>query len=140
MTKISKIIAFIVALLIFTGAIFKTNHWPGANIILVVGSSSGIILFLSLLTLCFRKLTTGFGRFNIIFSTLIVVTALLTYMFKLLHWPGAAKMGWITEMGIIAASLVFLVDGILDNDKYTGTIKIIAGFFIVILALVLILI
>ena len=137
MSKISRIIAFIASLLIFSGVLFKTNHWPGADIILVIGSTGAILLFTSILILCFKKLTNGFGRFNIIFSTVVVVIALLTFMFKLLHWPGAAKLGWAAEIGVFIASLSFLIDGVIDNDKYTGTLKIIAGFFIVILALVL---
>lgn len=140
MTKTTKIIALVAAVLILIGTLFKTNHWPGADVIMLVGLATSMLLFLSLVTVFLRKLVTGLGQFNGIFSSIIVIIALLAFIFKLLHWPGAGKLVWIADVGILLASVSFLVDGLLDKDKYTSALKIIAGFFILILALVIVLV
>lgn len=139
MTRTTKIIALVAAVLILIGTLFKISHWPGANVILSVGLATSMLLFLSLVTVFLKKLVTGFGQFNGIFSSIIVMIALLAFIFKLLHWPGAGKLVWIADIGIVLASVSFLVDGLRDEDKYTSALKIIAGFFILILALVIVL-
>ena len=140
MTKTTKIIAFIAAVLILTGTLFKTNHWPGANIILTGGLAMGIILFISLVVVFMKKLVTGLEQFNGIFSSIIIIIAMLAFIFKLLHWPGAEKLVWVADAGILFASVSFLIDGLRDEDKYASSLKIIAGFFILILALVIVLV
>jgi hypothetical protein len=140
MTKTTKIIALVAAVLILIGTFFKTSHWPGANVIMAVGLATGIVLFLSLVAAFWKKLTTGFGQFNGIFTSIIIILALFAFTFKLLHWPGAGKLVWIADVGILLASASFLIDGLRDDDKYTSALKIIAGFFILILALVIVLV
>ena len=140
MTKTTKIIALVTAVLILIGTLFKISHWPGANVILSVGLATSMFLFLSLITVFLKKLVMGFGQFNGIFSSIIVIIGLLAFIFKLLHWPGAGKLVWIADIGILLASVSFLVDGLRDEDKYTSALKIIAGFFILILALVIVLV
>ncbi len=140
MTKTTKIIALVAAVLILIGTLFKTNHWPGANIIISGGLTMGVVLFISMVIVFMKKLVTGFGKFNGIFSSIIIIIAMLAFIFKMLHWPGAEKLVWIADIGILLASVSFLVDGLSDKDKYASALKIIAGFFIMILALVIVLV
>ena len=105
-----------------------------------IGLAMSMLLFLTLANVFFKKLVTGFGQFNGIFSSIVIIIALLAFIFKLLHWPGAEKLVWIADIGILLASVSFLIDGLRDEDKYTSALKIIAGFFILILALVIVLI
>ena len=140
MTTTTKIFALVSSVLILIGTLFKISHWPGANVIMSIGLAMSMLLFLLLVTVFFKKLVTGFGQFNGIFSSIVIIIALLAFIFKLLHWPGAEKLVWIADIGILLASVSFLIDGLRDEDKYTSALKIIAGFFILILALVIVLI
>ncbi len=76
--------------LLLAGTIFKLMHWPGANIMVVIGASLLVLFYLPLLL--YYKLkesprsealmhTTGF--LGLAFTT-------LGTLFKIMHWPGAA--------------------------------------------------
>jgi len=140
MTKSIKISALATAILILIGTFFKISHWPGANVILTVGLAAGIFTFVMMISRFSGKLATGFGQFNGIFASLAVIIGLLAFIFKLLHWPGAGILIWIADIGIMLSSVFFLIDGIRDTDEYRSSLKIIAGFFILLLALVVVLV
>jgi hypothetical protein len=139
MTKTIKISALFAAILILIGTFFKTSHWPGANIIMVTGTAVGIFAFIMMISRFTGKLVTGFEQFNGIFASLAVILGLLTFVFKLLHWPGAGILVWIADIGIMLSAVFFLIDGIRDTDEYKSSLKLIAGFFILLLALVVVL-
>ena len=139
MTKIIKIIAAVASILLLAGTFFKTSHWPGANVLIVVGSAAGILLFLLLIYAYLGKLATGFGQFTGILSSLALIVSLLAFVFKLLHWPGAGKLIWIADIGIFLAGAFLLSDGIREDDAPKSALKIIAGFFILLLGAALIL-
>jgi hypothetical protein len=92
--------------LMLFGALFKVNHFPGA----------GILLILSILTLCFLFLP--FALYNVYqnssprrYKLLYIVTYLvfafvfIGALFKIMHWPGA---GWFMIIGIPLPLIVFL--------------------------------
>jgi hypothetical protein len=140
MTKTIKISAFVAAILLLIGTFFKISHWPGANVILSVATAAGILCFLLIIAAYLKKLTTGFEQFNGIFASLVVIIGLLTFTFKILHWPGAGILVWIADIGILLSAVSFLIDGFQDKDEYKSSLKIIAGFFILLLALVIVLV
>jgi hypothetical protein len=140
MTKTIKISALVAAILILVGTLFKTSHWPGANIITPVGAAAAIFTSLLILNVFLKKSTSGLEQFNGVFASLVIIIGLLTFTFKLLHWPGAGTMIWISDIGILLSSVFFLIDGIRDTDEYKSSLKIITGFFILLLALVVVLV
>lgn len=79
------------AILIVTGTFFKIMHWPGANIMFVLGMFLMAILFLPLFFILKHKNSAEENR-NIILSISGAVIGILTTVgiwFKMLHWPGA---------------------------------------------------
>ncbi len=139
MTKIIKINALVATILLLIGTFFKTSHWPGANVFLIVGSAAGILLFILLITSFLGKLSTGFEQFNGIFASLALIVALLAFMFKVMHWPGAGTLVWIADIGILLTGIFFLIDGLQEKDPAKWSLKFIAAFFILLLVLVLVL-
>ena len=75
-----------------------------------------------------------------IITLVAAVVILIGTSFKISHWPGVGKLVWIADTGILLASVSFLVDVLRDEDKYTSALKIIAGFFILILSLMIVLV
>ena len=139
MTKTLKINAIVAAILLLVGTLFKTSHWPGANMLIVAGALAGILLFILMIAAFTGKLTVGFGQFSGIFASLTLVAAFLAFAFRFMHWPGAAILIWIADIGILLSGVFFLVDGLRDADRYRSSLKIISGFFVLFLALVIIL-
>jgi hypothetical protein len=75
------------------GILFKVQHWPGAGILLTIGISASVLLFLP--TLLYVKIKDAIKKdlnpaYTIgVISGMIYLAALL---FKLMHWPGAGLM------------------------------------------------
>ena len=44
-TKTIKITSVIATILLLVGTYFKTLHWPGANVMLIIGAAAGVLLF-----------------------------------------------------------------------------------------------
>ena len=139
MKKLIKISALVATILLMSGIIFKTQHWPGAHIILMTGVAAGVISALSLITTFIGKLSSGLEKFNIIFASLAIIIILLSFLFKVLHWPGAEKLVWLADISIVISGLLFLIDGIREKDQLKSGLKIIAMFFILFLFMLIML-
>lgn len=135
MTKIIKIDVAFATILLLIGTLFKLNHYPGANVLLIVGALSGIIPFVIIIATSINKLKS-YETFNVLFSSLMLIVILLAFLFKMMHWAGAGKLIWIGDMGIILVCISFLVDTLLEKDKDRLYLKIISTFFVLLLGLV----
>jgi hypothetical protein len=100
------ILGVLTAMIVFTGAIFKINHYPGAGILIIAGISSLVLLFLPF---ALENHYRAFGnRRNLMLyivtyiSCFVVFTAML---FKLMHWPHA---GLFLTIAIPFPYVVFL--------------------------------
>jgi ABC-type multidrug transport system fused ATPase/permease subunit len=98
---------FAAAFLLSTGTMFKTLHWPGANIILFSGFSSLLLAALGtvahLLTYL-RDSPTSFW-FRTVTGVSAATLISLGSIFKLLSFPGANIM---YTLGILILNFVFL--------------------------------
>lgn len=90
MMKMLKLSGILTVIFSLAGALFKTMHWPGAGMLIVLGGFFFSLVFLPLLIALKMKddaskvdkavFSLGF------FLGMVMVTGLL---FKLMHWPGA---------------------------------------------------
>jgi hypothetical protein len=82
---------FIGGVFFMSGVLFKIMHWPGSNVLLLVGYFS--LLFLYLPTLLFvhikKEQAKKLKRINILGIVSLIIYG-LSSMFKMFHWPGAA--------------------------------------------------
>ena len=90
MKKTIYFIALITTLLIVSGSLFKIMHWPGAAVMITLGSFSFAFLFIPLIILKKFK-EESFSKDQIIYSIGIILGTVLGigFIFKIMHWPMA---------------------------------------------------
>ena len=81
------------ALVVFTGAVFKVNHFPGAGILLTLGLSTLVLFFIPVALMNHYKSEESSHNKLLYFVTWLTCFVMFTAMlFKLQHWPGAGIM------------------------------------------------
>jgi hypothetical protein len=84
------------------------------------------------------KHTSSLEKFNFIFSSVTIAIVLLSFLFKIMHWPGAAKLIWLSDLAIVTSGVLFLVDGIREKDPVRSILKILIMFFILFLFMLIV--
>ena len=111
------ILGVITAMIVFTGTIFKINHYPGAAILIIAGIVSLVLLFLPLaLTNHYRANETGKSLLLYIVTYITCFVVFTGMLFKLLHWPYA---GIFLTIALPFPYVVFLpvFIGVTSKDK-----------------------
>ncbi len=118
MNATMKISGYVSSLMILIGSIFKIQHWPGANVLILVGVFFLAVVFLPLLFILKFKSTEENNR-SVVLSIIGFVSAILIcvgILFRILHWPGARM---ITITGCSLLLLGYLPIYILSIYKNT---------------------
>jgi len=103
MKRILKISSITSIILILLGAIFKSMHWNGAGVIIVLGLTFFSLIFVPLnIVLKLKDNTKNNNKLIIIVGFLTVSTSTIGVLFKIMHWPGA-------NMLMISSLLLFVV-------------------------------
>lgn len=140
MDKSIKITSIIAAVLLLVGSYFKIMHWPGAHVLMIVGTITGILMFISLLVFIQSKLPGRLEKFSVIVASLTLMVALTAFLFKTMHWQGAAILIWAADIGILLSSVILLIDAFFEKDNGKWSLKIIAAFFAIFLLLIIMLV
>jgi hypothetical protein len=109
------ILGVIIAMIVFTGTIFKINHYPGAGILIIIGISSLVLLFLPF-ALANHYSANG-NRKNLLLYIVTYITSFVVFtamLFKLMHWPHA---GIFLYIALPFPYVVFLPVFILVTSK-----------------------
>ncbi len=86
-------LGLVVAFIVFTGAIFKVNHWPGAGILLTLGILSLVLVFLPAALVNHYKSGESEKHLSLYIITWITCLVLFgSMLFKIMHWPYAGLM------------------------------------------------
>jgi len=99
------ILGLVSVILLICGTIFKTNHWPGANILLILGIFTLCVLFLPIAVISSYK---DGGKKKTLLYLAIFITIFIDFagaLFKIMHWPGAGKL---MILGITFPIIIFL--------------------------------
>jgi hypothetical protein len=111
------ILGVMTAMVVFTGTIFKINHYPGAGILLTIGITALVLLFLPL---ALQNHYRGPGNMkNPLLYIVTYITCFVVFtsmLFKLMHWPHA---GTFLTIAIPFPYVVFLpvFIGVTSKDK-----------------------
>ena len=111
------ILGVITAMIVFTGTIFKINHYPGAAILIIAGIVSLVLLFLPLaLTNHYRANGNGKSLLLYIVTYITCFVVFTGMLFKLMHWPYA---GIFLTIALPFPYVVFLPVflGVTSKDK-----------------------
>ena len=87
------ILGVMTVITVFTGAIFKVNHYPGAGVLLTAGIATLVLLFLpSALINHYRSEESKKSRALYIVTYITCFVVFTGMLFKLMHWPYAATL------------------------------------------------
>ena len=139
MTKAIKISSVIALILLLVGTLFKTRHWPGANIMEIAGAAAAIVLFILILASVPVRLKTIYEKISVFVASLTLIVGFLAFVFKLMHLAGAAWLIGIADTGVMLTAIFFLADGLMEKDQVRSGLKIIASFLALFLLLVIVL-
>jgi len=109
------ILGVVTALIIFSGVIFKVNHWPGAGYMLILGIVALILVFLPL-SLRNHYKAEG-NKQNLLLHVVTWLTCFVVFtgmLFKIMHWPGA---GIAMSISIPFPYIVFLPAFLVTTSK-----------------------
>lgn len=91
---VATVLSFVV------GSMFKVMHWPGANVLLVLGFAGISLLFLPLLFIFkVRELPVARDRAILALGIFSGSLYFLAMLFQLQHWPGA-RIIWLGNLTI----------------------------------------
>ena len=93
MKQKTYIFGVLTALIIFTGAVFKINHWAGAGILLTAGLATLVLIFLPVALI--NNYKAEGNRQNRLLYIITWVTCFVVFtamLFKIQHWPYAGLM------------------------------------------------
>ena len=109
------ILGVVTALIIFTGTIFKVNHWPLAGFMLVTGLLTLVLIFLPLALINHYK--AAGNRQNLLLHIVTWLTCFVVFigiLFKIMHWPFANT---ILTIALIFPYVVFLPVFLVSTSK-----------------------
>jgi hypothetical protein len=87
------ILGLITAITVFTGTIFKLNHWPGAGILITIGFVTLVLIFIPAALINHYKAAGNKQNLFLYIITWLTCFVIFTSMlFKIQHWPGAGLM------------------------------------------------
>lgn len=86
------------------GILFKSLHWPGANIVAFTSGALGIIILLFMLVRKPKSWAVQIHRPEMLIGSL--VATLSGWQFKMMHWPGA---NMLLLVGLSVCALWFLL-------------------------------
>jgi hypothetical protein len=87
------ILGVVTTLIVFIGAIFKVNHWPGAGIMLTLGLLTMVFIFLpAALVNHYKSEESNQNLLLYIVTYLTCFVIFISMLFKIQHWPFAGVM------------------------------------------------
>jgi hypothetical protein len=109
------ILGVVTALIVFSGIIFKIEHWPAAGILLTIGLVTLVLVFLPLALISHYKCEGC--RQNLLLHIVTWLTCFVVFvgiLFKIMHWPFA---GTILTIAFIFPYVVFLPVFLVTTSK-----------------------
>ncbi|MGZ3884338.1 MAG: hypothetical protein ACXVP0_02085 [Bacteroidia bacterium] len=124
MKKIMFSGGFSSAIMLLAGGLFKIMHWPGASVLLLLGTVLFSLLFLPMMfTLRLKEKTERRDKTVLLIGLFTSIFLLFSALFKIMHWPGASIMGVCAIATLLLVFVpVYLVSGLRNPDTKVNTI------------------
>ena len=119
------ILASVVGLCVALGGLFKIIHWPGSNVLIVLGMSSacyvliGFVIYLCILVGKDKLKPAIYKAFGIVALVLFAMAGsmlLVGAMFHIMHWPGG-RINMIMGAVFAVPALVATIIAIANKNK-----------------------
>ena len=119
------ILASVVGLCVALGGLFKIMHWPGSNVLIVLGMSSacyvliGFVIYRCILVGKDKLKPAIYKAFGIVALVLFAMAGsmlLVGAMFCIMHWPGG-RINMIMGAVFAVPALVSTIIAIANKNK-----------------------
>jgi hypothetical protein len=103
MKKSTFIIGVASTLILLTGVVMKSLHWPGTGVIMAVAVAGFALGYSILFCLDKNKLAkNGYDKFVNVMVMITMTVVAVSFLLKAMHWPGAS-------VGIYTAHILLLI-------------------------------
>ena len=117
MKKITFLTGVISTILLLIGIFFKTQHWPLSGVFMTVSLVSFALGYAVLLFMDKSKTAqTGIDKFANVMVMLTMIIVSISFLFKIMHWPGAGYGIYAAHIILIAMIVVLYVQGSKQTD------------------------
>jgi hypothetical protein len=120
MKKITFLTGVISTILLLIGIFFKTQHWPLSGVLMTVSLVSFALGYAVLLFMDKSKTAqTGIDKFANVMVMLTMIIVSISFLFKIMHWPGAGYGIYAAHFILIVMIIVLYIQG----SKQTDSVK-----------------
>jgi len=117
MKNASNILGVIGFIIMLIGVIFKGMHYPGANLLMLLGTLLGVIFFfMSFLYKDINELNL-FAIFSEYFLSFAMMISLVAFIFKSMHWPGGGVLVGISVITYFILGISISVSILINKEK-----------------------
>lgn len=122
MKQLTKLFGVISSILILVGVIFKTQHWPGAGVILMLGIVAFAAVYAILLFLDRQKnAKSSIAKTSNLFVLLAMVLISVGFLFKMQHWHGAGVIIYISNLALLLLIPIKYLQAAKEKDNAKST-------------------
>ncbi|MCH2225472.1 MAG: hypothetical protein MK066_11945 [Crocinitomicaceae bacterium] len=121
--KISGAASMILSIL---GAIFKAQHLPGANILILLSLFFFAFIFIPLnIVMKFKNKEEGTNRFVMSFGFIVGIIITTGFIFKLFYWPASniIMLGGLSLFSFIFIPIYFITSYRSETTRFNGIIN-----------------
>jgi len=117
MKKNTFITGTISCFLFLFGFILKVMHWPGAGITLTISAALFVFGYSILLFIDKNKIAQNdFQKFVNIMTLLTMMIVMVSFLFKVMHWPGAGIGIYASHFLLLAMIPVLFLQASRETD------------------------
>jgi len=124
MKKIMIMSGTVGAIATLIGASFKVMHWPGANMLILLGLAVLSFVFLPIMfTLKIKEKQNKKDKLILALGSLVTILVGITSLFKIMHWPYSSILLSITLSLVLFLFLpLYFISGIKNPETKLNTI------------------
>jgi hypothetical protein len=117
MKKITMISGLVSSFIVMIGVLFKIMHWPGASIAMTIGVGLFAAIYSISLFIDKQKFAkTASQKSSNVFVLLAMITISVGFLFKVMHWPGAGVIIYISNFALLILIPVVLIKAAKEAD------------------------
>ncbi len=123
MKKYKDYIGILGGILLLVAVFFKSLHYPGANILIQIGATFGVLYFV--ISLFHRDSIdpSPCAKFAEYIVPITMLAFLVSFIFKVSNWPGGSILVTISAWMLTITSLTLMFSILMNKDKQFITIS-----------------
>lgn len=117
MKKRTLIVGVVSSFLLLIGILMKTQHWPGANVVIAVAAALFALGYSILLLRDKNAIAQNNNQKTVNIMTMVLMSVIMIcFLFKAMHWPGAGIAGFIGNVLLLIMIPILFIHGSKETD------------------------